>query len=172
MVIRPTKGGSLGVNTLGPSDTSAAPDGLKIRSVVPGSGAFDAGLRPGDIITHVDGQRMVDQDRLSGYVSGLAVGATVKVKFRRDGKYQTVPVKLKDASITSQPAAGSEAAAEPESEKQRGTLGVTLDNGAVILNVSPDSAAAKAGLQSGDAIVRIDDQPIKLRAEVGSDRVA
>ena len=59
VAIRPIKGGSLGVNTLGPSDTSAAPDGLKIRSVVPRSGAFDAGLKPGDIITHVDGQRMV-----------------------------------------------------------------------------------------------------------------
>ena len=79
---------------------------------MPGSGAFDAGLKPGDIITQVDGKRMVDRDRLSAYVSGLAVGATVKVKFRRDGKYQTVPVTLKDASTTpKQPAAGSEPAA-------------------------------------------------------------
>ena len=44
--------------------TSAAPDGLKITSVVPGSGIFDAGIKVGDVVTRVDGKRIVDSDRL------------------------------------------------------------------------------------------------------------
>jgi tetratricopeptide (TPR) repeat protein len=41
-----------------------------------------------------------------------------------------------------------------------------LDDGAVIQSFAPGSAAAKAGLQPGDAIVRIDNQSIKQRADV------
>ena len=54
----------------------------------------------------------------------------------------------------------------PPTEKKHGMLGVALNDGAVIQTVAPDSAADKAGLQPGDAIVRIDDQPIKQRADV------
>ena len=39
---------------------------------------------------------------------------------------------------------------------------------AVVQSVSPDSGAAKAGLKAGDAIVRIDGQPIKERTDVAA----
>ena len=47
-------------------------------------------------------------------------------------------------------------------------MGVALDDRAVILSLAPDYGAAKAGLQPGDAIVRVDDQPIKQRADVAA----
>ena len=59
-----------------------------------------------------------------------------------------------------------EPAEEPGRREQRGALGVTLGDGAIIQSVGPDSAAAKAGLQPGDAIVRVHGQPIKQRADV------
>ena len=75
-----------------------APDGLKVTTVGPGSGAADAGLKVGDVITSVDGKPMDDRESLLAYLSKLPVGKTIQVEFRRDGKYQTVPVMLKDIS--------------------------------------------------------------------------
>ena len=50
--------------------------------------------------------------------------------------------------------------------KKHGLLGVNLGDGAVIQSVASGSAAAKAGLQVGDAIIRIDDRPIKQTPEL------
>ena len=47
-------------------------------------------------------------------------------------------------------------------------LGVSLDDGAVIQAVVPDSGAAKAGLQVGDAIFGVDGQPIKQPADIAA----
>ena len=57
---------------------------------------------------------MYDREILVAYLSKLPVGKTIQVEFRRDGKYQTVPVVLKDISTApKKPAAGSAPAAEP-----------------------------------------------------------
>jgi predicted esterase/Flp pilus assembly protein TadD len=94
--------------------TSMASDGLKITGVAPGSGAFDAGIKTDDVVTRVNGKRIADSDRLLTYIFCLTVGTTVQVEFRRDGKYQTVPVTLKDASAApKRPAANAEPAAKP-----------------------------------------------------------
>ncbi|HEX8226360.1 MAG TPA: trypsin-like peptidase domain-containing protein [Candidatus Saccharimonadales bacterium] len=55
-------------------------------SVIPGSPADKAGLKPKDIITHVDGTK-IDQGRsLTSLVGRKAVGDTVKLTVLRDGK--------------------------------------------------------------------------------------
>lgn len=88
-------------------------DGLKIMGVIPDSGADDAGLRAGDVLVRLDGTRMVDPEKLVAVVAEQPVGKVVQVTFRRNGKYQTVPVTLKavpwkrPATTTSAPASTS-----------------------------------------------------------------
>ena len=43
-----------------------------------------------------------------------------------------------------------------------------LNDEAVIVSVMEDSGAAKAGLQTGDTIVRMDGQPIKQREDIAA----
>ena len=64
------------------------------------------------------------------------------------------------------PTGKQEAPPAQPTEKQRGVLGVRLDDHAVVETVAPGLGAAKAGLQPGDAIVAIDGQPIKQTAEL------
>jgi len=73
---------------------SAVTDGLRIVQIVPGSGAEKAGLKVGDVITKIDGERMVDPDDLLLLVDAHKVGDELKIQCRRDGQYTTVAVEL------------------------------------------------------------------------------
>lgn len=80
--------------------------GATLSSVTPGSPAAKAGLRAGDIITRIDGQRLVraerDQNqeedrslaalRLIEIVAKLEPGDTVSIEYRRDRETRTASV--------------------------------------------------------------------------------
>ena len=70
-------------------------DGLRITSVTPGSGAESAGLRAGDVITVMDGYRVVDFQDLVIIVQKLEVGDTVKIEFIRDGERRETTAELR-----------------------------------------------------------------------------
>ncbi|MFS8084191.1 MAG: S1C family serine protease [Acidobacteriota bacterium] len=85
--------------------------GALIVTVVPGSGAANAGLRGivqtedgeveiGDIIVGIDGQKVANNDDLYRALDKHQVGDTVNVEIYRDGRQMTVPVKLIDAPAT------------------------------------------------------------------------
>lgn len=88
--------------------------GLLLRAVVNGSPAYAAGLRGlmrtggqvalGDIITSVDGQPVGDLDALYRLLDKKQIGDTIQIEFFRNGKTQTVPVKL--TSLQQSPRSG------------------------------------------------------------------
>lgn len=66
-----------------------------LSSVFHRSGAFDAGLREGDEITEVDGQKVRDFSDLTIAVYPHKAGDKLQVKFRRAGEDKSVEVVLK-----------------------------------------------------------------------------
>ncbi|MFP4434944.1 MAG: TPR end-of-group domain-containing protein [Phycisphaerae bacterium] len=84
-----TKQGYIGIQTRGQVD------GLRITRVVHDSGAHDAGVRPGEILTKVDGRRVSNSHALLRIVAGHDVGDTLKLTLRKDDTYRVVPVTLK-----------------------------------------------------------------------------
>lgn len=79
--------------------------GVLIRSVSAGGAAANAGLRGlsqdangevvlGDIITAIDGAKLDDLDDLYRLLDKHQIGDTVQVEIIRDGRTQTVPVRL------------------------------------------------------------------------------
>ena len=70
-------------------------DGLRITSVTPGSGAESAGLRAGDVITVMDGYRVVDFQDLVIIVQKREVGDTVMIEFIRDGELRKTTAELR-----------------------------------------------------------------------------
>jgi len=67
---------------------------LEIDQVNEKSGAQQAGLQSGDVILSVDGNKVSKLPELSAMLKDKKAGTTVKVTFRRQGKEQTVEVRL------------------------------------------------------------------------------
>ena len=83
--------GYLGVTTADPNDGSR---GATVVSVVDGSPADEAGLRVGDLITHVDDRAVDGAAALASAVRGNEPGAEVALKVIRNGDETAVTVDL------------------------------------------------------------------------------
>jgi len=88
----------LGV-TIESSDEAGPVEGVGIDGVTPGSAAADAGLRPGDIITAVNGESLKADSgkeanmRLLDFMNGVEEGDVLAVSYLRDGKSGSVEVE-------------------------------------------------------------------------------
>jgi membrane-associated protease RseP (regulator of RpoE activity) len=78
----------LGVQLLG------APTGALVAEVVPGSPADAAGLRPGDVITEIQGRSVDSPVNVTNAIAVLAPGETVDLKFQRGPRTYTASAKL------------------------------------------------------------------------------
>jgi serine protease Do len=152
-------------------------EGAVVSQVESGSPAEKAGLKVGDVITAIDGQKVSDASQLQIEVGQKQPGSSIKLEILRDGKSASVPVTLEE--MGSRDKDGKEVASNGHG-KARWGLGVTditpemRDqvqasgdvHGAVIEQVQPGSAADNAGLQRGDVIVEVNRHPVQNAADV------
>jgi S1-C subfamily serine protease len=68
--------------------------GVLVRSVVEGSAAERAGIRPGDILVEADGERLETVEDLYAFLRKASPGDRVELRLIRDGDEQTVAVEL------------------------------------------------------------------------------
>jgi hypothetical protein len=146
------------------------PTGVLIRALDPNGPASQAGLRNGDIITAVGDKKVREFETLVNALAQHKPGDKVTLYFRRDGKDQNLEVTLgqrpaqpqNEAAVpqATRPTAFLGVAAMPLTTEEKNRLGVTADNGAVIMEVAPNTPAAKAGLARDDVITAVNDQPI------------
>jgi putative serine protease PepD len=71
-----------------------ATTGAQIGSVTSGGAAKAAGVKPGDVVTAVDGAAVANADALAAAVSAHQPGDTVHLTLRRDGNAATVSATL------------------------------------------------------------------------------
>jgi serine protease Do len=136
------------------------PQGALINAVEPDGPADDAGIVPGDVIVRFNGQPIIDSGDLPHVVGAIAPGKKVKVEVYREGKRKTINVKVgaldKDGAKVADRSNGADRlglAVEKLADQERQQL--RLRGGIVVVEVSPESAAANAGLRGGDIIVQL-----------------
>ena len=69
--------------------------GVFINKVIPNSAADEAGLKAGDIIVEVDGEKVKDGASLRNKIAFLGINKKVTLKVFRNGKFITFTTKLK-----------------------------------------------------------------------------
>jgi serine protease Do len=148
-------------------------DGALISNIAPGSAAASAGLKPGDVITDVNGEPVLGSGSLSSLIGMSAPGERVKLKVWRDHGERTIEAKLGGAGDTDKEVADAGASAEgsqlglalrplTRDEKRE----AKIDAGMVVENV--DGAAARAGIEQGDVLLAINGKPVQSIEQVKS----
>ncbi len=72
------------------------PEGAYVVEVITGSSAAEAGIRPGDIITEIAGQKIKDdQESMAEIVNKKRVGETITIKIWREKETREIQVRLR-----------------------------------------------------------------------------
>jgi S1-C subfamily serine protease len=157
-------------------------DDITGEGVVPGTPAAAAGLKAGDVITHVEGRPVADSVELIRHVSGLVADSQITLKIQRGGdatrpgRAMNVPVKLSKKRVEGPRPGFAEfaeptwrglrvdyATASPQFREQSRDLDPAGCVGVVA--VERESAAWKAGLRSGDFISHLAQQRVTTPRE-------
>lgn len=150
--------------------------GALIASITPGGPAEKAGLKAGDIITDFDGKSITAMRTLPRIVAEATIGKDSEIVYWRDGKRQTGRVtvgELEKAEEEGLLATGPRTEATSVDidsvglsvaalgEEERTTYGVPKDvNGVLVTGAKEGSEALEKGLEEGDVIVEINQQPV------------
>ncbi|KAA8995505.1 serine endoprotease DegP [Affinibrenneria salicis] len=137
--------------------------GAFVSQVQPKSAAAKAGIKAGDVIVTLNGKAVSSFAALRAQVGTMPVGSTITLGLLREGKPVTVNVTLEQSS-QSQVDSGSIYSgiegAELSNLQSEGMRGVKVDN------VKAGSAAARVGLQKGDIILGVNQQPVANLGEL------
>ncbi len=132
-------------------------EGVLISSVAEGSISADAGLVPSDIITMIDNTKIKDVSSYESALEKYSIGQTAVLKIYRKGKLTNVKIKFKETKA-SQNSLGIEV--KTVSENLINKYDLYIEQGAVIVDITTESAAYKAGLRNGDVIIQIGNKNI------------
>ena len=144
--------------------------GALVNSVNAGGPAEKAGIRQGDVITAVNGEAVKDSNTLRNVVAQMMPGSDTKVTLLREGKEQTVNVRLAELKreaarddergSSNNDGTGYGMSVEPLTPDTASQLGVKARAGVVIDDVQADGRAAEAGLRRGDVIAQVDGKAV------------
>ena len=146
------------------------PRGALISEIMKGGPAEGSGLKPGDVIVTFEGKPIQNFSDLPRMVAGTAPGTKVSLEAVRKGKKRTVRVQLGELPDEQKTAARGEVGKElgltlqeitPELARNHD---LRVEKGLVVAGVAPGSAAAEAGIRTGDIILEVNHTPVETVA--------
>jgi C-terminal processing protease CtpA/Prc len=167
--------------------------GVQITNVIKGKGAEKAGLEVGDIILEIDNQKIENGELFQKLIAEKDPDEKINIKFMRDGeilnheailsgKPMTIKIKMETPDgpdaldiITAIP---SPAFFKPQDSSSISISGMYLQklnpdlgeyfgvkDGYLVVSITKDSGADKAGFKAGDVLQSIDDQPVTKNSD-------
>ena len=150
-------------------DQNTQGQGAKVAAVRSGTTAETAGFKKGDFITAVNGYAVFNRERYLGVIGTYPEGTEVSVRVKRDGETVDLKVELDRYNAMEGLGFGLPQRPAPTRPKGSGYLGAYVEDtkdGVKVMDVRPDGPGDKAGLQSGDVVLSINDRKIAGREEL------
>jgi serine protease Do len=159
--------------------------GALVQDVTAGSPGARAGVRTYDLVTHVDGKAMANNDALIREIAARLPGSTATLSIVRDGRSMSVPVKLAERPLRGnrpQDADPADEESRPRPSSQRGpVLGLSVRDidrdfiqryrlpedleGVVVSRVEPMSPAFDAEIERGHVVLEVNRRPVRTIEE-------
>lgn len=145
-----------------------AAKGAIISDLTENSPALKAGLKQGDTILKANGEDIDDARDLARTIAKVKPGTDIPVDIYRNGKPETVKVRIGTMPGETPKMAGVTKADEGFDLSGLGLEVTPADDGAgvKITAVDPNSAAAERGLKSGDVVLEVAGQQVHTPAEM------
>jgi serine protease Do len=160
------------------------PEGSIVAWVLPNGPAHQAGLDIGDVVLRFDGKKQSDERELLRNIAHTQAGETITLSVRHEGTVHDIsmatmewprdqwdkrdaPVATERPKIVIPPDLGL--TLSPIGADQKQALGLEDGlTGVLVKTVMAGSDPANRGMQSGDVILRVQDKPAAMPADVQS----
>jgi serine protease Do len=135
--------------------------GVMVNEVLKGTPAEKAGIEVGDIILKINERDIENMGDLRNTIAMLTPGTKTKLLIYRDGKEQTVTVKIAELSDTQVFADTSQLdrrlglTVENLTEEASRYYGLPSNEGVIVSNVNPNSDAYREGIRPGMIILSV-----------------
>jgi serine protease Do len=159
-------------NELAESFGLAKAGGALVNAVEAGGPADKAGVKSGDVILQVDGKPVEQSVDLPRLIGEGKPGQSVTLQVVRNGERRDLRVTIGELPTERMARAGTDPQSKPAPAAKTGRLGLAvrpltsdekqqLDGASGVMVEQVDGPAARAGIQAGDVIVGINNQPIQ-----------
>jgi serine protease Do len=146
-----------------------APYGIVLEAITPGSPADKAGLKPGDVITTVDGKPVHNGADLVNPIAQTPIGHSITIQIVRNKQSKDISLSVADRDKLF-PETAQDSDQQPDQTQEPGQFGLHVEQltpdlsqklgigklaGVVVTEVEPASFAEDTGFSRGDVIVEI-----------------
>jgi serine protease Do len=159
--------------------------GALVQDITAGSPADRAGLRPYDVITSLDDRPITNDDQLIREISARAPGSAARLRLMRDGRDQTLTVKLAERPARERPDKADNSPSTPpertRSDADTLPLGLVVRDidrqtaerlelprqlhGVLITRVEPMSSSFDGGIERGTVLLEINRRAVESVAD-------
>lgn len=157
--------------------------GILVSNVRPGSAAEKAGIKRGDIITAINGEKIEDGNVLRNKVASTLPGTDIRLTVLRNGTEQEFTAILDEFNVDDAKKENQQTEDNPEKPtKQSGKLGLDLKpitpdeakklqlpdgtSGLLVTDVDQNGSAADEGIARGDVILEVNRQSVETLEEM------
>lgn len=160
------------IDSMGKELGISEPGGIYVASVVEGGAASEAGIRKGDVITHIDGVKIVDGSTLQEQIGRHRPNDRVKISAKREGAVKHFEATLRNVS-------GKAELLTKESVDVVEVLGAKLVDapqelckkleirgGVQVVSLKENGFLARARVKRGFVITHINDQAVYTVADI------
>ncbi len=149
--------------------------GALVAEAQANSPAMEAGIKSGDVILGVDGEKVEGPRELARKIASLGPDAKADLTVWHSGSEKTVSIKLGVLPPDKEAKADIDVPPEKSSLASLGLSLATAANvpgagkeGVVIADIDPDGVAAQKGLKVGDVIVEAGGHPVSKPADISA----